>query len=81
MHSIDGLAPDGAVLARELVHDNGDCQRLLVGHDWSLHLVLTTRRPEVQVMITARTADLADEVIAEYGELSRRRRDPRARPG
>ncbi len=64
VHSIDGLAPDGAVLARELVHDNGDCQRLLVGHDWSLHLVLTTRRPEVQVMITARTADLADEVMA-----------------
>jgi hypothetical protein len=63
VHSIDGLAPEGAVLARELAHDNGDRQRLLVSHDWSLHLVLTTRRPEVQVMVTARTADLADEVM------------------
>lgn len=63
VHSIDALAPEGAVLARELIHDNGDCQRLLLGDDWSLHLVLATRRPEVQVMVTAATADLADEVI------------------
>jgi Domain of unknown function (DUF5925)/ATPase family associated with various cellular activities (AAA) len=63
VHSIDGLAPDGAVLARELTQDNGDCQRLLLGDGWSLHLVLATRRPEVQVLVTARTAELADEVI------------------
>jgi hypothetical protein len=63
LHSIDSLAPDGAVLARELVHDNGDCQRLLLGDGWSLHLVLSTRRPEVQVMVTASTADLADEIM------------------
>src|SRR6202453_3578060 len=63
VHSIDDLAPEGAVLARELTHDNGDCQRLLLGDGWSLHLVLTTRRPEVQVMVTATTAELADEVI------------------
>jgi hypothetical protein len=63
-HSIDALAPDNAVLARELVQDNGDCQRLFLGEGWSLHLVLTTRRPEVQVMVTAETADLADVIIA-----------------
>jgi hypothetical protein len=63
VHSIDGLAPDGAVLARELAQDNGDCQRLFLGEGWSLHLVLTTRRPEVQVMVTADTLVLADEVI------------------
>jgi hypothetical protein len=63
VHSIDDLAPDGAALARELMLDNGDCQRLLVGDGWSLHLVLATRRPEVQVMVTAGTAELADEVL------------------
>lgn len=63
VHSIDGLAPDGAVLARELLLDNGDCQRLFVGDGWSLHLVLTTRRPEIQVMATATSASLADEVL------------------
>jgi hypothetical protein len=64
VHSIEALAPEGAVLARELTHDSGDCQRLFVGDNWSLHLVLATRRPEVQVMVTASTADVADEVIA-----------------
>jgi Domain of unknown function (DUF5925)/ATPase family associated with various cellular activities (AAA) len=63
VHSIDALAPEGSVLARELMHDNGDCQRLFLGDGWSLHLVLVTRRPEVQVMVTATSADLADEVI------------------
>lgn len=63
VHSIDGLAPEAAVLARELRLDNGDCQRLFVGDGWSLHLVLTTRRPEVQAMVTADTASRADEVL------------------
>lgn len=63
VHSINGLAPEGAALARELAHDNGDCQRLFLGDGWSLHLVLVTRRPEVQVMVTATTAHLADELI------------------
>jgi hypothetical protein len=63
VHSIDDLAPDGGSLARELLLDNGDAQRLFVGDGWSLHLVLTTRRPEVQVMVTAVSAELADEII------------------
>ena len=63
VHSIDGLAPEGAELARELASDNGDCQRLLVGEGWSVHLVVVTRRPEVQVMVTARTAELADRIM------------------
>src|SRR5688500_11484098 len=64
VHSIDGLEPEGAVMARELTCDDGDSQRLFVGDGWSLHLVLTTRRPEVQVMVTAETSVLADEVLA-----------------
>jgi hypothetical protein len=63
VHSIDGLAPEGATLVRELTQDNGDCQRLLVGEGWSLHLVLSTRRPEVQVMVSATEAALADAVM------------------
>lgn len=63
IHSIDGLAPEGAVLVRELTQDNGDCQRLYAGERWSLHLVLTTRRPEVQAMVSADTATLADELM------------------
>ena len=64
VHSIDGLAPEGATVARELLRDDGDGQRLYVGEGWSLHLVLTTRRPEVQVLVTAVTAELADQVMA-----------------
>jgi hypothetical protein len=63
VHSIDGLEPAGASLARELVQDNGDCQRLFVGDGWALHLVLLSRRPEVQVMVTAETAEVADRVM------------------
>jgi hypothetical protein len=63
VHSIDGLAPPGAALARELTQDNGDRQQLLLGDGWSLHLVLTTRRPEVQALVTASRAELADEVM------------------
>ncbi len=63
VHSIDALAPEGAVLARELANDNGDCQRLLLGDGWSVHLLLAARRPEVQVMVTASSASLADEVM------------------
>jgi hypothetical protein len=63
LHSIDGLAPDGAIMARELLLDNGDAHRLFVGDGWSIHLVLATRRPEVQVMVTAATAEAADRVM------------------
>ena len=65
VHSIDDLAPESAALARELAQDNGDCQRLFVGDGWSLHLVLARRRPEVQVMVTAESAELADQMIGE----------------
>jgi hypothetical protein len=63
VHSIDGLEPPGSVVARELTRDDGDCQRLFLGDGWSLHLVLATRRPEVQVMVTAETSVLADEIL------------------
>jgi hypothetical protein len=61
--SIDGLVPDGGTIDRELVQDSGDRQRLLRGEGWHAHLVLVRRRPEVQVLVTAVTSELADEVL------------------
>lgn len=63
VHSLEGLAPEGAELARELTGDSGDSQRLWLGPGWSLHLVLNSRRPEVQAMVTAERAELADQVM------------------
>lgn len=65
VHSIDGLEPPNCRIIRELVQDNGDVQRLYVGDGWSLHLVLATRRPEVQVMVTSVLASVADDVLDE----------------
>lgn len=64
VHSLDDLAPEGAALARELVQDDGDTQRLFVGDGWTLHLGLTTRRPEVQVLVSAVDPDRAERVLA-----------------
>lgn len=63
VHTIDPFTPAGAALERELVHDGGDRQRLLKGDGWSAHLVLVARRPEVQVLVTAETEALADEIM------------------
>lgn len=63
--SIDGLVPAGGSVERELVQDSGDRQRLVAGPGWQVHLVLVRRRPEVQVLVTAETAELADAVMAE----------------
>jgi hypothetical protein len=61
---LDGLAPAGSQLERELVQDNGDRQQILSGSGWQAHLVLVRRRPEVQVLVTAERADVADAVLA-----------------
>jgi hypothetical protein len=63
--TLDGLAPAGSELERELVQDNGDSQRVVRGEGWQLHLVLFRRRPEVQVVVTAETAVLADRVLED----------------
>lgn len=65
MHTLEPLTPSGATVERELLLDSGDRQRLLGGDGWSAHLVLVARRPEVQVLVTATTAERADEVLAE----------------
>ena len=57
--------PEGGAIERELVLDGGDIQRLLHGDGWRVHLVLLRRRPEVQVLVTAKTAELADSVLAD----------------
>src|SRR4051812_17056718 len=56
-HTIEPLVPAGGVVDRELAHDNGDRQRIVHGDDWSAHLVLVARRPEVQVLVTAETPE------------------------
>ncbi len=61
--SLDGLAPDGGQIERELVQDNGDRQQIVAGKDWQTHLVLVRRRPEVQVLVTAETAEVADRIL------------------
>ena len=63
--TIDPLTPQGATVERELVQDGGDRQRLVVGDGWRAHLVLVRRRPEVQVLVTAETATVADRVLDE----------------
>ena len=63
VHSIEPFTLDDSVVERDLVLDSGDCQRLLRGKGWSVHLVLVARRPEVQVLVTGETASVADEVM------------------
>ncbi|HUP84660.1 MAG TPA: DUF5925 domain-containing protein [Acidimicrobiales bacterium] len=63
--SIDGLTPQGGDVERELLQDSGDRQRIVRGDGWQAHLVLVRRRPEVQVLVTAETAALADAVLEE----------------
>ena len=63
--SIDGLVPDEGAIDRELVQDNGDRQQIVRGEGWQAHLVLVRRRPEVQVLVTAESATLADRVLEE----------------
>jgi hypothetical protein len=67
LDSLDGLAPEGCELERDLVQDSGDRQQILRGTDgaWQAHLILVHRVPEVQVLVTAETAVIADAVLAE----------------
>src|SRR5688572_6490112 len=62
--SLHGLIPRGGEIERELVQDNGDRQQIVGGEGWQAHLVLVRRRPEVQVLVTAESADLADATLA-----------------
>jgi hypothetical protein len=63
--TLEGLAPAESRVERELVQDNGDRQQIVAGNGWQAHLVLVRRRPEVQVLVTAETAALADAVLEE----------------
>jgi hypothetical protein len=64
LDTIEPLVPKGAVADWELDQDGGDYQRCMHGNGWRAHLVVVRRRPEVQVLITAESADLADEILA-----------------
>src|SRR4051794_25195389 len=63
LDAIDGLAPEGCEVERDLVQDSGDRQQIIRGDGWQAHLVLVRRRPEVQVLVTAETAAIADAVL------------------
>src|SRR3954447_5050055 len=63
LDSIDGLAPEGCEIERDLEQDSGDRQQIIRGDGWQAHLVLVRRRPEVQVLVTAETAAIADSVL------------------
>jgi len=63
--AIDAFAPQGAVLDWEYDQDGGEHHRLLHGEGWRVHLLLVRRRPEVQVLVTAESPELAEKVLAE----------------
>ncbi len=63
LDAIAPLVPDGAVLDWELDQEGGDYQRAMRGDGWRAHMVLVRRRPEVQVLVTAKSAAVADEIL------------------
>jgi Domain of unknown function (DUF5925)/ATPase family associated with various cellular activities (AAA) len=63
LEAIEPLVPKGAVTDWELDQDGGDYQRSMRGEGWRAHMVLVRRRPEVQVLVTANSAALADEIL------------------
>lgn len=63
--TLEGLVPEGAQIERELAQDSGDRQQIVSGEGWQAHLVLVRRRPEVQVLVTAAEASVADAVLEE----------------
>jgi hypothetical protein len=63
--SIEPFVPRGGIVDWEYDQDGGDQHRLLHGESWRVHLLLIRRRPEVQVLVTAESLELAEKVLAE----------------
>jgi hypothetical protein len=63
--SIEPFVPRGGMVDWEYDQDGGDQHRLLHGESWRVHLLLIRRRPEVQVLVTAESLELAEKVLAE----------------
>ena len=63
--AIDPFVPPDAVLDWEYEQESGEHHQLLHGDGWRVHLLLVRRRPEVQVLVTAATRELAEKVLAE----------------
>jgi hypothetical protein len=63
--TLDGLAPETCDIERELEQESGDRQLILRGDGWQAHLILFSRMPEVQVLVTAETPATADAVLDE----------------
>src|SRR5579862_9165469 len=63
--TIEPFVPSNAVVDWEYMQDGGEHHQLLHGDGWRVHLLLIRRRPEVQVLVTAESPELADKVLAE----------------
>jgi hypothetical protein len=63
--AIDPFIPREGVVDWGYVQDGGEHHQLLHGDGWRVHLLLIRRRPEVQVLVTAESPELADKVLAE----------------
>lgn len=63
--TLDPFIPAGAEIGWEYDQEGGEHHLLLHGTSWRVHLLLVRRRPEVQVLVTAETAESAEKVLAE----------------
>jgi hypothetical protein len=63
--SIEPFIPRDAVVDWEYAQEGGEHHQLVHGNGWRVHLLLIRRRPEVQVLITAESPELAEKVLAE----------------
>jgi hypothetical protein len=63
--ALEPFEPSGSELDWEYDQEGGEHHRLLHGEGWRVHLLLVRRRPEVQVLVTAESSELADKVLGE----------------
>lgn len=63
--SIEPFVPADGEVDWDYQQEGGEHHRLLHGDGFRVHLLLVRRRPEVQVLVTAESAELADKVLAE----------------
>ena len=63
--ALEPFEPRESVIDWEYDQEGGERHRLLHGDGWRVHLLLVRRRPEVQVLVTAESPELADKVLGE----------------
>jgi len=60
---LEPFVPSSGVVDWEYKQDGGEHHRLIHGDGWRVHLLLVGRRPEVQVLVTAESPQLAEKVL------------------